>query len=125
MLEDAAEWAAAASRSMRSGRTQLARAPRAGAADRREIRRGGARWSRDLTLDAGGRITWRAPRDRLLATLACRSAIHAHRRLTLPEMDALLRQMEHTERANQCNHGRPTWTRVTLAELDRLFLRGR
>ena len=63
--------------------------------------------------------------DRFLGTLACRTAIHARRRLTLAEMDALLRQMERTDRANQCNHGRPTWTRLTLRELDQLFLRGR
>ena len=79
---------------------------------------------RQLDLDAGGHQVEGAA-DRFLGTLACRSAIHAHRRLTLPEMNALLRQMELTDRANQCNHGRPTWTRLSLAELDQLFLRGR
>jgi DNA mismatch repair protein MutL len=79
---------------------------------------------RDLDLDTGAHHLDGAA-DKFLGTLACRTAIHAHRRLTLPEMNALLRQMEVTERANQCNHGRPTWTRLTLADLDQLFLRGR
>jgi DNA mismatch repair protein MutL len=79
---------------------------------------------RDLDLDANAHHLDGAA-DKFLGTLACRTAIHAHRRLTVPEMNALLRQMEVTERANQCNHGRPTWTRLSLPELDQLFLRGR
>jgi DNA mismatch repair protein MutL len=78
----------------------------------------------DTALEAGSHHLESAA-DRFLGTLACRGAIHAHRRLTLPEMNALLRQMETTERSNQCNHGRPTWTRLTLQQLDQLFLRGR
>ena len=79
---------------------------------------------RDLEMDADAHHLDGAA-DKFLGTLACRTAIHAHRRLTLPEMNALLRQMEATDRANQCNHGRPTWTRLSLQDLDQLFLRGR